>query len=264
MRRVRDAWTMVGAVERALTVMGKPPSDLTSAARRAVGRGNRPIPVNRGSSRCNRGVHFAWRMSVPSTQLTLLARLQNPKDEAAWKRFESRYRELLVRFCMRHGLQPTDAEDVAQSSFTALLNAMPAFRLDPAKGRFRDYLFRVVRSEISRVRAKDLRPTGAARTLSISEDSVGETSPHRDTGVDPSQTAFEQEWINHHFRIAMAKVRRTFAPESVAIFERLMRGDPVAAIATDSGMSEQAVHKIKQRVRDRMKSFVEQQIAEEG
>ncbi|MEY3022896.1 MAG: hypothetical protein RIS86_2094 [Planctomycetota bacterium] len=192
-------------------------------------------------------------MAVPPTQLTLIARLQDPADEEAWRRFEARYRDLVVRFAVREGLQPTDAEDVAQAVFGALLRAMPAFRLDPAKGRFRSYLFRAVRNEISRVRSRGTRPTGGLGDLPIA-----------DAGADAAATrAFEDEWIDHHFRIAMAEIRRTFAPESVAIFERLMRGETVEAIAEDCATTTQAVHKVKQRIRDRMRALVEGQIAEE-
>lgn len=192
-------------------------------------------------------------MAVPPTQLTLIARLQDPADEDAWRRFESRYRDLVVRFAVRQGLQPTDAEDVAQAVFAALVRAMPGFRLDPGKGRFRSYLFRAVRNEISRVRSRATRPTGGVDGLST-EDGAAEGAAER---------AFEDEWIDHHFRIAMAEIRRTFAPESVAIFERLMRGEPVEAIAIDCGTTAQAVHKVKQRIRDRMRTLVEAQIAEE-
>ena len=192
-------------------------------------------------------------MAVPPTQLTLIARLQDPADEEAWRRFESRYRDLVVRFAVRQGLQPTDAEDVAQAVFAALVRAMPGFRLDPGKGRFRSYLFRAVRNEISRVRSRATRPTGGVEGLST-EDGAAEGAAAR---------ASEDEWIDHHFRIAMAEIRRTFAPESVAIFERLMRGEPVEAIAVDCGTTAQAVHKVKQRIRDRMRTLVEAQIAEE-
>jgi RNA polymerase sigma-70 factor (ECF subfamily) len=203
-------------------------------------------------------------LSVPSTQLTLIARLQDPKDERAWQGFESRYRGLVVRFAMRQALQPTDAEDVAQAVFASLLRSMPAFRLDPEKGRFRSYLFRVVRNEISRVRSQDARPTGASAALLRGDGVVSGGDSARDSGVDPNERAFEEEWINHHFRLAMAEIRRTFAPESVAMFERLMRGEPVDAIAADCKTTPQAVHKVKQRIRDKMKALVERQIADEG
>ena len=42
-------------------------------------------------------------MSVPSTQPTLNARLQDPKDERASQRFESRYRVLVLRLSVCRG-----------------------------------------------------------------------------------------------------------------------------------------------------------------
>lgn len=202
-------------------------------------------------------------MSIPSTQITLIARLQDPKDESAWQRFESRYRALVIRFATRQGLRQSDAEDVSQAVFASLIRAMPNFRLDPSKGRFRNYLFRVVRNEISAVRSRDRRPAGSDSVLPIIESAVAARNAHDENHLDPMEKVFEEEWMDHHFRIAMAEIRRTFAPESVAMFERLMRGESVETIAADCATTTQAVHKVKQRIRDRMKVLVERQIADE-
>ncbi|RLS61790.1 MAG: sigma-70 family RNA polymerase sigma factor [Planctomycetota bacterium] len=199
---------------------------------------------------------------IPETQVTLLARLRDPADEAAWLRFESRYRELVVRFCMREGLQAADAEDVAQAVFASLLSAMQRFNFDATRGRFRDYLFRAVRNEIPRQLARSRRPNGGPSRL-VSGDE-GTFSDLRSTAITASAQAFEDEWINHHFRLAFAIVRQTHSTESVAIFERLMRGDSVEAVATQFSTTQQAVHKTKQRIRDRMKVLVESQIAQEN
>jgi RNA polymerase sigma-70 factor (ECF subfamily) len=201
-------------------------------------------------------------MNVPATQLTLIARLRDPADEAAWLRFESRYRELVVRFSMREGLQAADAEDVAQAVFTSLLSAMQSFSFDAARGRFRDYLFRAVRNEISRQIARSQRPNGGSARLISGEE--GAFSDLRSTTTTASAQAFEDEWINHHFRLAFEIVRKTHSAESVAIFQRLMAGDSVEAVATQFSTTQQAVHKIKQRIRDRMKILVESQIAQEN
>lgn len=199
-------------------------------------------------------------MTVPQTQLTLIARLRDPKDELAWQRFESRYRDLVVRFSIRQGVQAADAEDVAQAVFASLLSAMQGFAFDPAKGRFRDYLFRAVRNEIHRQKSKARRPIGGSPVLVMADmDQAADRS-----GAAADEKAFEEEWIDHHFRLALTEIRRTHSPESVAIFERLIAGDSVEATAARFATTEQAVHKIKQRVRDRMQELIRQQIAEEG
>jgi RNA polymerase sigma factor (sigma-70 family) len=207
-------------------------------------------------------------MAVPQTQHTLIARLRDPADEAAWSRFECGYRELVVRFAMRQGLQQSDAEDVAQAVFQSLLSAMQGFTLDKSKGRFRDYLFRAVRNEISRQSAKP-RPKPASEGLVEVKSSGGRATPTvLDQAADFSseleaQRHFENEWIDHHFRTAFTEIRRTFSPDSVAIFERLMAGTSVESTAEAFATTAQAVHKVKQRIRDRMQELVRQQIAEE-
>lgn len=200
-------------------------------------------------------------MSIPPTQLTLLARLRDPADDLAWRRFEAAYRDLIVRFAVRQGLQAADAEDVAQAVFAAMASALKGFTLDPARGRFRDYLFRAARNEIVRSKMRATRPTGAASTL-LTSDLAAVAAP--DAGDPPEErVAFENEWINHHYRTALHEIRTTHAAESVAIFEWLIQGQSVESTAAAFATTSAAVHKVKQRMRDRMRELIEKQIAEE-
>lgn len=51
--------------------------------------------------------------SPATTSLTLLERLRNPDDSVAWREFDTRYRELIVWFVRRRGVEAADAEDCA-------------------------------------------------------------------------------------------------------------------------------------------------------
>jgi RNA polymerase sigma-70 factor, ECF subfamily len=53
-----------------------------------------------------------------STSATLLQRLRQPNQPAAWERFVGLYTPLLLYWARRAGLQPQDSADVVQDVLT--------------------------------------------------------------------------------------------------------------------------------------------------
>jgi RNA polymerase sigma-70 factor (ECF subfamily) len=194
-------------------------------------------------------------MPSETTHPSLLARVRDPADAAAWREFEARYRDLIRRYCRRRGLQTADAEDVGQLVMLALARALQGFAFDPARGRFRDYLGRVVHNAIQRHLS---RPSQSPALL---DTSVLEllTNPQN---AAPDEH-WETEWMQHHLRLAMRTVRAECAPASLAVFELLLAGESVAAVAAKSGLTPDAVYKIKQRMRERLAERTEQQVRDE-
>lgn len=193
-------------------------------------------------------------MNHETTQPSLLLRVRDPSDQLAWREFEAKYGELVLRYCRRRGLQPADCEDVRQLVWLHLAKGLRSFEYDPNRGRFRSYLGQVVRSAISRLFA---RPDHANRALDTSVRAVA------DAGRDAEDAQWEQEWIDHHYRLAMVAVRATFDPRSVQIFDQLLAGAPVATVASAFKTSEQAVHKVKQRIKARLQELIARQVREE-
>jgi hypothetical protein len=74
---------------------------------------------------------------------------------------------------------------------------------------------------------------------------------------------WEREWVRHHYRLAMQHIRAAFEPKSVQIFDRLLAGDRVDQLASDLQTTVQAVHKVKQRIRGRLKELIAEQIKQE-
>src|SRR5262249_50590980 len=95
-------------------------------------------------------------VTVEPTRASLLSRLRDPADAVAWSEFDATYRDLILRHCRRRGLQTEDAEDVQQQVMLALARALPAFRYDAARNRFRDHLGQVVNHAIHRHRLSRL------------------------------------------------------------------------------------------------------------
>ena len=189
------------------------------------------------------------------TQPSLLSRVRDGSDQAAWREFDAKYRELLLRYCRARGLQQSDAEDVRQLVMMNLAKFLRSFDYSPEKGRFRSYLGRVVRNSISRYFS---RPNPADRAL---DTAVMARVPDEDP--DEADDLWEQEWVSHHYRLAMRTIHDTFDSRSVAVFDRLVNGESVADVAETCEMSTQAVHKVKQRIRNRMQELIAAQVREE-
>ena len=86
----------------------------------------------------------------PETHASLLFRLKDPVDGAAWSKFVDVYGPLVYGEIRRRGVSHQDAEDVTQVVFVRLLKSIRNFDFDPTHGRFRDWLGILVRNEVFR------------------------------------------------------------------------------------------------------------------
>ena len=192
-----------------------------------------------------------------TTPPSLLMRVRDPADHAAWIEFDRRYREWLIRFFQRRNVPFADAEDLVQRVFASLAISLPQFAYDPDRGRFRDYLFRCARNALS-----DWAncPERRARAV-FSWGSLPAVSS--DTPDPAASQVWEEEWVNHHYRLALATLRENASPRDVAILERSMAGATPAQLASEFGLSEETVYKARQRIRRSMEALIAAQIAEE-
>jgi RNA polymerase sigma factor (sigma-70 family) len=74
---------------------------------------------------------------TPISLLEILRRGEATKE--AWDRFVDRYGPVLYRWCKTWGLQPADAQDVAQNTLLAIVRQIQSFDYDQA-GSFRAFL----------------------------------------------------------------------------------------------------------------------------
>ncbi|MEO0651432.1 MAG: sigma-70 family RNA polymerase sigma factor [Planctomycetota bacterium] len=188
-----------------------------------------------------------------STHRSLLERLRGGEDEQAWREFSERYRDLLLRYALRRGLPIHDAEDVVQASMLKLATRLKSFVYRPELGTFRAYLGRVVENEIRRVR-------GRRRPVPVDLEDAGEPEPQADPELEQ---LWHDSWTEHHFRLALDTVRDAVSPLSLRVFEGLLDGADPNVIAEREGTPVANVYKIKQRMRDRLRDAVADQLERE-
>jgi len=191
-----------------------------------------------------------------ATHTTLLERVSAGNDPVAWGEFCDRYGQLIRLFCIRRALQAADVDDVQQDVLLALSKAMPGFRYDPEKGKFRGYLKTIV---IHAIYKKQFQNRGV-RDLSAVDEAT--RAGAADANVEND---WEAQWRQYHVRQAMTTIENEFNATDVDAFERygLLGHDP-ARVAADLSLGVDSVYQAKSRIMKRLSALIAQQIAEEG
>ncbi|MHC5024894.1 MAG: RNA polymerase sigma factor [Planctomycetota bacterium] len=196
-------------------------------------------------------------MSGYTTRGSLLARLSAGDDELAWEEFCVQYGDLVRRVAARRGLQPADCEDILQEVLVRLTRAMPGFKYDQTRGRFRGYLKTIVMSAVSD-RFRQAGRRDPVRSLGDAADALAIVWPEADE-------VWEQEWQTYHVMQAMRTIEVEFSEKDRLAFHQYGRqGMSASAVAEGLGVSIYRVYQAKSRILRRLGEIIEQQIEEEG
>lgn len=192
---------------------------------------------------------------APSTRMSLLTRLRDPKDEQAWSEFVEIYTPLIHSLARNRGFQEADAADLAQDLFRAVAGAIDRWDPDPRRGSFRAWLFRIARNLIvDALAARRRHPRGS-----------GDTEMRRFIEEQPDLTAeadsalFEIEYRRRLFQWAAAKIRPEFREATwKAFWKTSVEGEPAKDVGRTLGMTVGAVYVARSRVMARLKQAIEQ------
>jgi RNA polymerase sigma-70 factor (ECF subfamily) len=185
----------------------------------------------------------------PATRASLLVRLRDPLDAAAWGQFVELYAPLVYGYARKQGLQDADAADLCQDVLAAVAGAVGRLNYDPDRGSFRNWLFTVVRNKLANRRA--------ARVVS----GTGDTATHRLLDQCPASASAEcdwqAEWDRRLFAWACEQVRPNVTAATWQAFWRTAFEDqPGKRVAADLGMTVAAVYLARSRVLARLKELV--------
>jgi RNA polymerase sigma-70 factor (ECF subfamily) len=178
------------------------------------------------------------------TRPSLIARLRNLEDAAAWREFEASYRPFIRRVGVDAGVPKETLADMAQDVLLTVVRVIPRFAYDPSRGRFRSWLARIVRSrccDLSRRRRRDARlKTQLAEWVlpgaKISEER--DSAPHEEA-----------------LRAAIDVARSTARPQTWDCFEQhVLKGRPAAEVASEVGTTVNAVYLNSMRMMNRVEA----------
>jgi RNA polymerase sigma factor (sigma-70 family) len=111
--------------------------------------------------------------SPPETRASLILRLKNAEDVAAWNDFVAIYAPVIFRVACRHGFQIADAENLIQEVLLSISRALPQWLLREDRGSFRAWLLKIARNEVvdmltrRATRPIDIVPTGLVALIEI-------------------------------------------------------------------------------------------------
>lgn len=190
-------------------------------------------------------------LSRTTTTTTLLEALLDSEDQATWQEFDDRYRPIITGFAMRLGLGPPDAADVAQETLLQFLRDYRGGKYDRTRGRLGAWVI-----GIARHRVYDLKRAQVRRRERRGESAIVDVTD------DVRLTRIWDEECRHAIlRDALSRLRETTRtdPKTIDAFVRhVIDRQPPETVASELGISVQAVYLAKHRCVARLRSIVEE------
>ena len=176
----------------------------------------------------------------------------------------------LYAYVRRHGFSREDAEDLTQAFFAKLLERQDFAGLKRENGRFRAFMLAALKNFLSneRDRAGRLKRGGDITHLSLDWQSADMRYQIADGGQLAPDAAYDREWAVALLERVISKLRHEAVAEGKAErFDQLKpyltaaKGEipyasAAAALAMDEGALRVAVHRLRKRYRELLRSEV--------
>ena len=184
-------------------------------------------------------------MSGP-TRLTLIQRVSDKKDEQSWQEFVDIYRNYILSFITKMGIDYNEAEDVSQKVLLKLWDKMPEFEYRPGECRFRSWMVIICRSIIKDHR--NLKQNKMRAKIDYDE------APETEVSAEVDTIALE-EWKEFISKKAWENITPQFKPEIIEVF-LLCSQKSIADIAEEKGIAENTVYSYRKRVSTALKKEI--------
>lgn len=176
------------------------------------------------------------------TRHSLLLQIRDLNNNDAWSQFVDAYAPLVYRYARRQGLQDADAADLTQDVLRSVAKAAGEFVYDPARGRFRTWLFTVTRNKVLNFLAAQKNAAQADTATWYRLESL--PAPSTEDSAE-----WNREYERQLFDWACQRVQPQFrGPSWQAFWQTAVENRPAAEVASALQMSVGAVYIAKSRV----------------
>ncbi|HMF13641.1 MAG TPA: sigma-70 family RNA polymerase sigma factor [Gemmataceae bacterium] len=187
----------------------------------------------------------------PLTRPSLLVRIRDARDGAAWSQFVTLYAPLIYGHGRKHALQDADAADLTQDVLRAVAGAVHRLDYDPRRGSFRGWLFTIVRHKLRNFlasRGRQLQGSGDTAAIRLLEQLAA-----------PEEAQWEADYQRQLLAWAVERIRSEFQEKTWQAFRQMaMEGRSGKDVAANLGTSVAAVYLAKGRVLSRLREEIAQ------
>lgn len=189
------------------------------------------------------------------TTTKVLEALKTSADGIAWRMFHNHFYPVLLKFGRKLGLADPDAEDAAQETMIAFLNAYRNGRYDRTKGRLSHWLFGVAKNVlIERRRKVQSSPERPIADRTGADGSFWDLV--KDDATSTLERMWDDEWRSMVLKKCLARVRGECDERTFQAFDLYAMSElPVDQVAQRLSMSPNAVYIAKNRVLARLRQL---------
>lgn len=186
------------------------------------------------------------------TSVSLLERLRDRSDNAAWQRFDALYGPLIRHWLIRRGVNQQDADDVAQEVMSLAITQLPNFQHNGNVGALRAWLRQVV---ANRLRTFWRQKNRGATAVGADGADLAEQL------ADP-KSQLSRVWDEEYHRDLCERLlelaSNEFQQQTMDAFRRVaIQGQNASEAANELGISANAVRIAQSRVMRRLRELGE-------
>jgi RNA polymerase sigma-70 factor (ECF subfamily) len=186
---------------------------------------------------------------MTATSPTLLDRLRDTADAAAWSRLVGLYTPLIRGWLVRVGVKAGEADDLVQDVLTVVVRRFPDFKHNARAGAFRAWL-----RAIAVNCARDFWKANRFRPIAPGGSDFGSYLARLEDPDHPLARAWDRDHDVHVVRHLLRGLKGEFAAKTWSLFEGfVLDGRPAEEVAREFGTTPNAVFIAKSRVMARLR-----------